>query len=59
MLAMVSSWFHREFLVARRLIFNIIFYGIHLALFAYGWYSQVRSRYVSFSLFKLILLIAN
>ena len=55
MLAMVNSWFRREFLVGRRLTFNIIFYGIHLALFAYGWYSQVRSRCISFSLFNLTL----
>ncbi|KAF8230632.1 NADPH oxidase A [Tricholoma matsutake] len=37
---MVNSWLHREFLVGRRLSFNVIFYGVHLALFAYGWYSQ-------------------
>ncbi|KAF8641096.1 hypothetical protein AX17_000739 [Amanita inopinata Kibby_2008] len=37
---MVESWFRREFLVPKRLAFNVIFYGIHLALFAYGWYSQ-------------------
>ena len=38
---MEETWFQREFLVKRRLAFNILFYGTHLALFAYGWYSQV------------------
>jgi NADPH oxidase len=37
---MGESWFHREFLVPRRLAFNVLFYGAHLGLFAYGWYSQ-------------------
>ncbi|EPQ60586.1 hypothetical protein GLOTRDRAFT_52896 [Gloeophyllum trabeum ATCC 11539] len=37
---MGESWFRREFLTPRRLAFNVIFYGIHFALFAYGWYSQ-------------------
>jgi NADPH oxidase len=37
---MGESWFHKEFLVPRRLVFNILFYGAHLGLFAYGWYSQ-------------------
>jgi NADPH oxidase len=41
---MRESWFRREFLNRRRLLFNILFYGSHLALFAYGWYSQVRLR---------------
>jgi hypothetical protein len=47
-LFMFASWFHREFLVARRLAFNVIFYGIHLGLFAYGWYSQVSSLRLPF-----------
>ena len=38
---MGENWFQREFLVPRRLVFNVLFYGTHLALFAYGWYSQV------------------
>ena len=38
---MGENWFQREFLVRRRLAFNILFYGTHLALFAYGWYTQV------------------
>jgi hypothetical protein len=38
---MDESWFRREFLVPRRLAFNVLFYGIQLGLFAYGWYSQV------------------
>jgi len=44
---MGESWFHREFLVPRRLTFNILFYGAHFGLFAYGWYSQV-SMFVFF-----------
>lgn len=50
---MGESWFHREFLVLRRLAFNIFFYGSHLALFAYGWYSQV----IEFSSYFLSVLI--
>ncbi len=38
---MGGSWFHREFLTPRRLLFNVLFYGSHLFFFAYGWYSQV------------------
>ena len=37
-----ESWFHREFLTPRRLAFNVVFYGLHLFFFAYGWYTQVR-----------------
>jgi NADPH oxidase len=37
----VYAWFQKEFTVPRRLAFNVIFYGIQLGLFAYGWYSQV------------------
>lgn len=37
---MGDSWFHKEFLVPRRLAFNLVFYGSQLALFAYGWWSQ-------------------
>ncbi|KAJ7708362.1 NADPH oxidase isoform 1 [Mycena rosella] len=37
---MGESWFAREFLNARRLAFNVIFYGLHFFLFAYGWHSQ-------------------
>jgi len=40
---MPESWFHREFLTPRRLVFNILFYGAHLGLFAYGWYSQATN----------------
>jgi len=38
---MGESWFHRELLTPRRLAFNVLFYGAHFALFAYGWWSQV------------------
>ncbi|PFH50807.1 hypothetical protein AMATHDRAFT_75381 [Amanita thiersii Skay4041] len=37
---MRETWFHREFLVPRRLAFNVFFYSLHLAIFAYGWWSQ-------------------
>jgi len=40
---MGESWFRREFLTPRRLAFNVIFYGIHFGLFAYGWYSQASN----------------
>lgn len=39
---MGESWFHREFLNGRRLAFNVLFYGLQLFLFAYGWYTQVK-----------------
>ena len=38
---MGESWFQRELLTPRRLIFNILFYGSHIFWFAYGWHSQV------------------
>jgi NADPH oxidase len=41
---MVGNWFRREFLTARRLAFNVIFYGLHLFFFAYGWYSQETNQ---------------
>lgn len=37
---MGESWFHREFLTPRRLIFNVLFYGLHFFFFGYGWHSQ-------------------
>ncbi|KAG5636897.1 hypothetical protein H0H81_006483 [Sphagnurus paluster] len=40
---MGESWFQREFLTARRLVFNVLFYGSHFGLFAYGWYSQATN----------------
>ncbi|KAI0004260.1 NADPH oxidase [Russula compacta] len=40
---MAESWIQREFLTPRRLAFNVLFYGTHLALFAYGWYSQATN----------------
>ena len=39
---MGENWFQREFLVRRRLAFNILFHGTHIALFALGWYFQVN-----------------
>lgn len=41
---MGENWFQREFLVARRLAFNVLFYGAHIALFAYGWNSQASNK---------------
>lgn len=41
---MADSWFRREFLVGRRLAFNVLFYGAHFALFAYGWWSQETNQ---------------
>ena len=37
-----ESWFRREFCTPKRLLFNVIFYGIQFFLFGYGWHSQVR-----------------
>ncbi|KAJ3503487.1 hypothetical protein NLJ89_g8409 [Agrocybe chaxingu] len=34
-----EAWVQREF-QPRRLLFNVLFYGSHLFLFAYGWYSS-------------------
>jgi hypothetical protein len=57
---MGESWFHREFLVARRLAFNVLFYGIHFFLFGYGWHSQVRLISVCLTfLFSLLKISAN
>jgi hypothetical protein len=41
---MPETWIQREILAPRRLLFNVIWYGGHLATFAYGWYSQVRLK---------------
>jgi len=41
---MGESWFRREFLTPKRLAFNVIFYSLHLGLFAYGWYSQFTNK---------------
>nr|AUB29459.1 NADPH oxidase complex component NoxA [Volvariella volvacea] len=41
---MGESWFHREFLVGKRLAFNVIFYGLHFFFFGYGWYSQATNQ---------------
>jgi NADPH oxidase len=39
-----ESWFAREFLNLRRLIFNFLWYGAQLGLFAYGWYAQSSNK---------------
>ncbi|KAH7883516.1 ferric reductase NAD binding domain-containing protein [Phlebopus sp. FC_14] len=41
---MTESWFQKEFLSPKRLLFNLIFYGIQLALFALGWYLQETNK---------------
>jgi len=41
---MGESWFEREFLTPRRLLFNILFYGSHIFFFAYGWHSQATNK---------------
>ncbi|KAG8899927.1 hypothetical protein FRB99_006355 [Tulasnella sp. 403] len=38
------TWFRSEFMVPRRLLFNVLWYGSHLAVFAYGWYSQASNK---------------
>ena len=47
---MGENWFKREFLVPRRLAFNTLFHGTHIALFATGWYLQVSQ--LDYLLFK-------
>ncbi|KAJ6577542.1 NADPH oxidase [Mycena capillaripes] len=44
---MAENWFQRELLTPRRLVFNLIFYGLHLFLFAYGWFSQETNTRLS------------
>lgn len=43
-LTVVKSWFRKEFLSPRRLLFNVVFYGTQLALFAAGWYLQETNQ---------------
>jgi len=38
-----GEWFQREFMVPRRLAFNVFFYGLHMGIFAYGWWSQATN----------------
>jgi hypothetical protein len=56
---MGESWFHREFLVPRRLAFNVLFYGVQFFLFGYGWYSQVSLNYHSLSYFLTFVATGN
>ncbi|KAG9314303.1 NADPH oxidase [Chiua virens] len=44
---MFLDWFHREFLVPRRLLFNVLFYGTQFTLFALGWYLQETNQLLS------------
>ncbi|KAJ7895097.1 NADPH oxidase isoform 1 [Mycena leptocephala] len=44
---MAENWFQRELLTPRRLVFNVLFYGLHLFLFAYGWFSQETNSRLS------------
>ncbi|KII93897.1 hypothetical protein PLICRDRAFT_171599 [Plicaturopsis crispa FD-325 SS-3] len=41
---MGENWFQREFLVPRRLAFNVIWYGVQFFLFGYGWHSQATNQ---------------
>lgn len=36
---MGESWVQREILTLRRLIFNFLWYGSQIGVFAYGWYA--------------------
>ncbi|KAI5898481.1 uncharacterized protein SCHCODRAFT_02663372 [Schizophyllum commune H4-8] len=38
-----ESWFRREFCTPKRLLFNVIFYGLHFFFFGYGWHSQATN----------------
>lgn len=38
-----ENWFQREFTHPRRLLFNIIWYGAQIGLFAYGWWAQATN----------------
>lgn len=40
---MGESWLQREILTPRRLIFNVLWYGTQLFVFAYGWYTQATN----------------
>ncbi|OBZ79041.1 hypothetical protein A0H81_01005 [Grifola frondosa] len=44
---MGETWLQREFLNPRRLLFNVIFYGVQLFLFGYGWHSQETNKKLS------------
>jgi len=40
---MGESFIRREFLTPRKLAFNVIWHGVHLFLFAFGWWSQATN----------------
>ncbi|KAG8863780.1 hypothetical protein FRB96_007617 [Tulasnella sp. 330] len=39
----VSNFVKSEILTTRRLMFNLLWYGSHVGVFAYGWMSQARN----------------
>lgn len=39
----IRKFVDSEILTPRRLLFNILWYGSHLFVFAYGWWSQVSN----------------
>lgn len=39
----IQEWVKAELLTPRRLLFNVIWYGVHIGTFAYGWYSQASN----------------
>jgi len=41
-----ETWFRREFLTPRRLVFNLLFYGTHLFWFVLGWYLQETNQHL-------------
>jgi len=41
---MGESFFRREFLTPRKLAYNVIWHGLHLFLFGYGWWSQETNK---------------
>jgi NADPH oxidase 1 len=42
---MGESWIQREIFTLRRLIFNFLWYGSQIGVFAYGWYVGFRLDY--------------
>lgn len=50
----LGAWIRAEFLTPRRLIFNFLWYGFQIGIFAYGWYLMVR--FVSYSLLETLMI---
>jgi len=41
---MPQSWIKRELLTPRRLLWHILWNGLHIGMFAYGWWSQETNQ---------------